>query len=253
MELQFHWQATNEPAIFCPEVPDNFHPPFFWGSLVGLLWSLRLSVPKRRGWEKPVPIVTATLAMPLCPTDHTALPALISLAPGTVDTRHNWTSSRPTHCQLAQPACLLACLLACRGGFPPQAPFPFACLLLFKLGSSLCPAPDNPTLGKMWISLPFSPPCLVPSVGPVPLVSLSRYTLDYGSTLDLFGSFSPPCSPPKLPLFPTDQLTFPTSIMHTGCDLVDLRERYTCHITFPHIPRRITATAGCVHAGGNIL
>ena len=73
--------------------------------------------------------------------------------------------------------------------------------------------------------LPYPAPYLVLPIGPVPLVSLSgalglsrRCFLLPGvfgllttlSTLNRFGSFSPPFSP-QLPLFPTDQLPLPTS------------------------------------------
>jgi hypothetical protein len=78
------------------------------------------SVPKRRDeWAPAVPIVTATHAMPLCLTRHTALPAaLISCPLDTTGPTLEWSGLRPsssglrscpvTHCQLAQPACLLA-------------------------------------------------------------------------------------------------------------------------------------------------
>lgn len=193
-----------------------------------------------------MPIVTATLAMPLCPTRHTALPALISLAFGPwtqLDQLSGGLDSNPptsdfgscpvTHCQLAQPACLLA------GEDPSQTPLPFACLFifLFSLAPLRNPAPDYPTPGKMWITLP-SRSCpllasLVPPIGRTCSLCIIIWS-NWAFSVFLWPSYvsffptSLVCSlhsrlvicsvqslrlvHPQLALFPTDQLPLPTSM-----------------------------------------
>lgn len=181
----------------------------------------------------------AQLAIPLYPRS-----SLWPLAPG-----HNWTSSRvvwtPTlllltlgvaQLPIANWPSLLACL---QGRIPPQTPLPFACLFifLFSLAPLRNPAPDYPTPGKMWITLP-SRSCpllasLVPPIGRTCSLCIIIWS-NWAFSVFLWPSYvsffptSLVCSlhsrlvicsvqslrlvHPQLALFPSDQLPLPTSM-----------------------------------------
>lgn len=219
--------------------------------------------------------------MPLCPSGHTALPAIISFPPDPTTFRWSgplpfWFGRLPSY---PLPAGLLVCLLRLSVGEVPSPSLALSLPSLPRIASrrGRCGSPFlpifSPLLGAsrfpLYDYLEFFGffRCLLQPVFCFLFFSEASLAYNFHSRLwlDMFDVCSTDSfallytsSSPTLSLFPTDHslplsLLLPQFLSPSSCipwlDLIGLRERYTCHITFTHIPRRVTAG---IHAGGNI-